>query len=55
MIIVNAILYLSSAWYSILYHLIIFLSLSRSIDLLQKISEIVENMIFSLIFVLPKT
>ena len=50
--IVNAILYLSSAWYSI-YHLIFFLSLSCSIGLLRKITKIIEN-IFSLIFVLPK-
>ena len=34
--------------------LIIFLSLSCSIDLFWKLSEIVENMIFSLIFVLRK-
>ena len=31
-----------------------FLSLSCFIDLLQKISETIEKMIFSLIFVLPK-
>ena len=54
MIIVNAILYLSSAWYSILSFNYIFFSLSCSIDLSQKITKIIENMIFSLIFVLRK-
>ena len=44
--IVNAIPYLSFAWYSVL-SLIFFC-------LLQKITKIIENMTFSLIFVLPK-
>ena len=46
MIIVNVILYLSSTWYSILSFNQSFLSKSCSTDLLQKISEIIENMIF---------
>ena len=54
MIIVNAILY-SHPRCTVFYHLIIFWSLSYSIDLLRKITKILENMIFSLIFVLQKT
>ena len=54
MIIVNAILHFSSA--RVFNHLFFFSfpSLSCFIDLLQKISEIIENMIFSLIFVFWK-
>ena len=46
MIIVNAILYLSSAWYIILAFNQFFIIKILPIDLLRKISEITENMIF---------
>ena len=49
--------YISHRCGRVFYPLIFFLSffaLSCFIDLLRKISEIIENMIFSLIFVLRK-
>ena len=54
MVIVNAILYLSSAWLIILSFNQFFLSTSCHFDLLWKILEIIENVIFSLVFVLRK-
>ena len=52
MIIVNAILYPCG---TVFYHVINFLSLkSCPIHFLRKISEITENMIFSLIFILQE-
>ena len=54
MVIVNAILYLSSAWLIILSFNQFFLSKFCPSDLLWKISKIIKNMIFSLIFVLRK-
>ena len=47
--------YISHPCGTVFYHLINYLS-SKScpIDLLRKISEIIENMIFSLIFVLQE-
>ena len=47
--------YISQPLGTVFYHLIIFLlSKSWPMDLLWKISEIIEHMIFSLIFVLQK-
>ena len=55
MIIVNVIPHLSSAWYSSFsFNLFFFLSLTSSIDFLRKITKIIENMTFSLIFLLRK-
>ena len=47
--------YISPPRGTVFYHLINFLlSKSCPIDLLRKIPEIIENMVFSLIFVLQK-
>ena len=44
--------YISQSRVTVFYHLINYLSKSCPIDLLRKISEIIENMVFPLIFVL---